>query len=262
MQVKLSQHSQGGNRRTTTAKISLLTGLLEDGEGRAMVPTHTQKGNWRFRYYGTQPELVDHNTAWRVKAQDIEAIVLSQIDRILQTRAEVENLLQRGTYNAEQLHALTTACANLTQQLPLLPDRQKQDVVQRIIERVELHEGKVDIILDNAGLLTKLAVDQIPVVNPDNLIIECAAVKVRRGQELRLVIPPANIHDAPVMRDERLVTLIADARSTLALIKANPDKSVPAIASEHKRCRIRIGKLLNTELPLSWDEQKRTLGFA
>ena len=64
------------------------------------------------------------------------------------------------------------------------------------------------------------------------------------------------------MRDERLITLIVDARSTLALIKANPHKLVPAIAAEHKRCRIRIGKLLNTELPLSWDEQKRALGFA
>lgn len=290
VQAKLAERSQGGNRRTTAAKISLLTGLLQDGVGRAMVPTHTQKGNRRFRYYGTRPELVDQNTAWRVKAQDIEAIVLSQIGRKLQSRFEVENLLRPGTYNAEQLQAIITGCANLAEQTPSLPDRQKQDMFQRIINRVELHDGKVVIVLDNAGLLTKLAPDQIPSVNPHNLTIESAAVRVRRGQELRLVIPPATIQDAPVMRDERLVKLIADARLTLALVQANPNKTVPAISAEHKRCRIRIGKLLkiaclapdivtaifegrqplgltthkllNAELPLSWDEQKRTFGFA
>ncbi len=290
VQAKLAERGQGGNSRTISTKVSLLTGLLQDGEGRAMVPTHTQKGNRRFRYYGTRPELVDQNTAWRVKAQDIETIVVGQICQTLQIPAELENLLQPDTYNGEQLRAIIIACANLALTLPTLPEQHKQDMVQRIINRVELHECRVVTILDNIGLLTSLAVAQTATVNTQNLTIECGAAKVRRGQELRLVIPPANMHDAPIMRDERLVALIADARSTLALIKANPHKSVPTIAAEHKRCRIRIGKLLkiaclapdivtaivdgrqplslttqkllNTELPLSWDDQKRMFGFA
>ena len=290
VQAKLAERSQGGNSRTLSSKISLLTGLLYDGEGRAMVCSHTQKGNRRFRYYNTRPELVDQSTAWRVKAQDIEVIVIDQIVRTLHRPTEVESLLQLDSYNAEQLQGAIVECENLAEKLTSSPDSQKHDIVQRIIHRIELLEGKVVLIFNNSGLLTILDIDQCLATNSTNLVIECAAVKVRRGQELRLVIPPASDRDSAVMRDERLVTLLADARATLALVKANPHKSIPLLAAEHKRCRIRIGKLLrvaclapdivvaivegrqplgltarkllDTELPLSWDDQKRVLGFA
>lgn len=289
VQAKLAERSQGGNSRGASSKISLLTGLLYDGEGRAMVCSHTQKGNRRFRYYNTRPELVDQNTAWRVKAQDIEAIVVDQIVRTLQRPTEVESLLQPDSYNAEQLRVVIAGCATIAKNLPLLPDSQKHDIVQRIIHRIELHEGKVVLTFNNTGTMTTLPIAQIAVISATNLVIECAAAKVRRGQELRLVIPPTSDRDSAVMRDERLVNLLADARSTLALVKANPHKSIPVLAAEYKRCRIRVGKLLrisclapdivvaivegrqplgitarkllDTELPLSWDDQKRVLGF-
>lgn len=289
VQAKLAERSQGGNNRTISSKVSLLTGLLYDGEGRAMVCSHTQKGNRRFRYYNTRPELVDQKTAWRVKAQDIEAIVMDQIVRTLRRPTEVESLLQPDSYNAEQLQAVIAECANLADKLAVSPDTHKYDVVQQIVHRIELHEGKVVLSFNNGGLMRMLDIDWIPATSPIYLVIECAAAKVRRGQELRLVIPPASDRDSAVMRDERLVTLLADARSTLALVKANPRKSIPVLAAEHKRCRIRIGKLLrvaclapdivvaivegrqplgltarkllDTELPLSWDDQKRVLGF-
>ena len=289
VQAKLAERSQGGNSRTISSKVSLLTGLLYDGEGRAMVCSHTQKGNRRFRYYNTRPELVDQNTAWRVKAQDIEAIVIDQIVRTLRRPTEVESLLQRDSYNAEQLQAVIAGCANLSDKLHVSPDSHKYDIVQQIVHRIELLDGKVVVTFNNNGVLTILDIDQLPATSSNNLVIECAAAKVRRGQELRLVIHPTSDRDSAVMRDERLVTLLADARATLALVKSNPNKSIPTIAAEHKRCRIRIGKLLrvaclapdivvgivegrqplgltarkllDTELPFSWDDQKRVLGF-
>ena len=64
-----------------------------------MVPTHTQKGNRRFRYYATRTDLVDQSTAWRVKAQDLESIVISQLTATLRQPAEIESLLIPSTYN-------------------------------------------------------------------------------------------------------------------------------------------------------------------
>lgn len=93
VQLMLAARSQGGNSRASPSRISLLTGLLYDGEGRAMVPTHTQKGNRRFRYYATRTDLVDQSTAWRVKAQDLESIVISQFTATLRRPAEIESLL-------------------------------------------------------------------------------------------------------------------------------------------------------------------------
>ncbi|WP_430444658.1 hypothetical protein [Sphingorhabdus contaminans] len=197
--------------------------------------------------------------------------------------------MQPDSYNAEQLQAVIAGCAILADKLAVSADKHKYDIVQQIVHRIELLEGKVVLTFDNSGLLSILTIDQVLENSCDNLVIECAAAKVRRGQELRLVIPPASDRDSPAMRDERLVTLLADARSTLALVKANPHKSIPVLAAEHERCRIRIGKLLRvaclapdivvaivegrqplgltarkllvTELPLSWDAQKRVLGF-
>jgi len=75
----------------------------------------------------------------------------------------------------------------------------------------------------------------------------------------------------------------------VALITDNPDRSIPALATEQGRCRDRMmkvaklaclapdivtaivegrqplkltpGKLLAVDLPLAWAEQKRVLGF-
>ena len=107
---------------------------------------------------------------------------------------------------------------------------------------------------------------------------------------MKLIVPPSNASDPSALRDDRLVALIAEGRVTMALIRANPDKSIPILAAEHKRCRIRMakvaklgclapdivtaiiegsqpleltpGKLLAADLPINWDEQKRALGFS
>lgn len=91
------------------------------------------------------------------------------------------------------------------------------------------------------------------------------------------------------MRDERLIALIAESRAIMQQITANLGKSIPALAAEQGRCRVRMtriaklacldpdivtaiiegrqplklspGKLLGTDLPLTWTDQRRALGF-
>ena len=286
----LAARSQGGNTRAAPSRISLLTGLLYDGEGRAMVPTHTQKKNRRFRYYATRTDLVDQSTAWRVKAQDLEDIVISQLVTTLKRPAETESLLQPCTYNAEQLQELFEASYKLAERLQTGSSASKQDLIMHCLGRVELHDNMVAIILNNNGLVEATGDKSILVISPTNLTIHCPAMNVRRGQELRLVIPPSHSNDLPTPRDSKLVALIVEARVTLALILTNPTKSLPALAAEHRRCRIRMAKLaklaclapeiltaildgkqpmdltprrlLDAELPLCWHEQKRALGFS
>ena len=91
------------------------------------------------------------------------------------------------------------------------------------------------------------------------------------------------------MRDEKLIALMAESRAIIGEIFACPDKSIPTIAAEYGRCRVRMmkvaklacldpdivsaivegrqpakltsGKLLAADLPLAWGDQKRVLGF-
>ena len=74
-------------------------------------------------------------------------------------------------------------------------------------------------------------------------MLTCHAVKVRRGPEVRLVIPGATMR-APRQRDEKLVALLAEAHAARALVLASPGQSINRIASNANRCRSRLTRLI------------------
>ena len=117
------------------------------------------------------------------------------------------------------------------------------------------------------------------------------AKKVRRGHQLRLIIPgPQVLNFTPATRDEKLVALLAGAHAARKIILANPEQSIARIASTHGRCRTRLGKLAalsclapdivtaivegrqpasltartlqDIDLPLAWPDQRALLGLA
>ncbi|MGL5839949.1 MAG: recombinase family protein [Sphingorhabdus sp.] len=218
VQAKLAERSQGGSPRATSARAGVLAGLVYDGEGRAMVLTHTKKGNRRFHYYANRYEMLGEADAWRVRAQDIESIVTDQLGNMLRSGSEVESLLQQGTYSASQLHGLIAAAEKLGVQLRTLKDNRKREIVQGILSRIELCDDRIVMHIDNSGLLNMLDANHIWQPAPGNLVIERPTVRLRRGKALRLMIPPSNADDNATMRDEKLIAVIAEARATMKLI--------------------------------------------
>ena len=289
VQAKLAERSQGGSSRAIRKRTGILSGLLYDSSGRAMVLTHTRKGNRQFHYYANRYENLGDATAGRVRAQDLEGIVVDQLTAMLGSASETESLLEPGTYNANQLHALIDATKSLVPLLQNSTDIAKQRLIHTIVHRIDVHEDRIVIAIDNRALLNELDPSQVLQASSNNLVIERTALRLRRGKAMKLVVPPANANDASMLRDDKLIALIAVGRATMAVIRANPDKSIPVLAAEHKRCRIRMakvaklgclapdivtaifegrqphtltpGKLLAADLPLSWAEQKRLLGF-
>ncbi|WP_264576642.1 MULTISPECIES: hypothetical protein [unclassified Sphingobium] len=59
----------------------MLTGLIHDGEGRKMSPSHTVKAGKRYRYYVTHPNALigSSEKPWRVSAPEIERIVIERL---------------------------------------------------------------------------------------------------------------------------------------------------------------------------------------
>ena len=123
------------------------------------------------------------------------------------------------------------------------------------------------------------------------LILTLPATRVRRGHQLRLVIPaPQTISIDQASRNDRLVALVAEAYQARQLILASPSQSIASIAASNGRCRTRLGKLASLsclapdivtaivegrqpasltartlqdiELPLAWTDQRALLGFA
>ena len=103
-------------------------------------------------------------------------------------------------------------------------------------------------------------------------------------------MPPADDAAIPAIRDEKLVALVAEARTTTNLVLSNPQLSIAKLADQHNRCRSRLAKLVSlsclapdivtaivegrqppsldvrkllaASLPLDWQGHRNALGFA
>jgi hypothetical protein len=116
-------------------------------------------------------------------------------------------------------------------------------------------------------------------------------VRVRKGHEIKLVIPDGNkAQIVSAQRDEKLIALLTEAFAARDIILQHPDQSINHIAKQAGRCRTRLSKLfalahlapsivteilggkqpngltrkhlLEIDLPIAWDDQRRLLGFA
>ena len=152
---------------------------------------------------------------------------------------------------------------------------------------VRMHGGYQPSILNRRALDLTSTGDE----PGEPIVLTVPATKVRRGHQLRLVIPgPEEPSANPARRDGKLVALMAEAHAARQLILSQPDKSIASIAASAGKCRTRLGKLaahaclapdivtaivqgrqpalltsrtiLDAQLPLAWPEQRRVLGFA
>ena len=289
VQTKLAKQGQGGSSRNVSARTGVLAGLIYNAEGTPMVLTHTQKSNRRFHYYANRYEALGDSTASRVSARDIEDIVLGQLTQALWSGSQIQSMLLDGTYKAEQLHNVISRCSKLGSELTSAKYIRKQAIIRNVLDRVDLHEDRVVIKIDNRSLLNAVDADGSIQPSSTDLIIERQAIRLRRGKALRLVIPATSPNDSISLRDDKLVALIAESRAIMAQITDSPNKSIPTLAAEQCRCRVRLmkvaklacldpdivtaivegrqplkltpGKLLAADLPLAWADQRRVLGF-
>jgi hypothetical protein len=290
VQVKLANQGQGGSSRKVSARTGVLAGLIYNAEGTPMVLTHTQKGNRRFHYYANRYEALGDSNASRVNARDIEDIVVGQLSQTLELGIQVQSVLLDGTHTAGQLHNAISRCRQLGTELTAAKYIRKQAIIRNVLDRVELHEDRVVIKIDNRSLLNAIGAEGAIQPSSSDLIIEREAIKMRRGRALRLIIPATSAGEGMSLRDDKLVTLLAESSEIMNQIMTKTDKSVPTLAAEQGRCRVRMmkvaklvcldpyivtaivegrqplnlspSKLLAADLPLAWPEQRRVLGFS
>ena len=289
VQDKLKANASGTSRRLKSQQPSLLMGLVFDGEGRAMTPSHASKPGRRYRYYITRPDQIGGTPAWRVSAHDLEHIVCDQLSDMLtdqhficdaaqdEPAATVQQALGKADLAAATLRSGTA--------------RDKAELLPRLIERIDLREEGIDLTIDSGELAATLGIEVIAAAATDRFCLNLPATRVRRGHQLRLVIPgPQVLSGNPAARDEKLVALIAEAHAARKLLLASPERSIAAIAASHCRCRTRLGKLAalaclapdivtaiveghqpatltaralqQIDLPLAWPDQRGLLGFA
>lgn len=274
VQARLAENRVSETQRATSKSPSLLAGLLFDKRGRRMVPSHANKSGRRYRYYVTTTDEAD-TPACRLPAHDIEQVVRDRLGSFLMSKAELRRELM--VEEASQLSDVAARGAELATQVSGV--RQLA-----LVKRVDLTEGSVLLTLDRPVLNALLKLPGVE--TPAPITLAAAAVRVRHGKEVRMVVEdPA----APCERicNPHLVALLAEAAEARQIIDLSPGLSVTEIAKRFSRCRSYLAKLyrvahlapdiaelilsgrqpshvstrmlLNAKLPLCWADQRSLL---
>ena len=243
VQSALANRSQGGTSRRVAKHPSLPIGMVRDGEGREMTPSHTNRGNRRFRYYVTRPDQLEGKTAWRVNAHDLERLVCRTIAEWLQDKQRVAAALGSRAPGV-------SAMSDLLNQVRITASTLAGDTVgacktlfEQLVPSITLQSNCIDIAIKLQNIMAVLNLATETVVPNQSIELRCEAVRIRRGHEVRLVIAAAERQPSPIC-DPKLVALIAEARAAAKLLSEQPEKSLATIATQHGRCRTRLGKLI------------------
>ena len=289
VQLMLRGNASGSSRRRGAGQPSLMIGLLRDEEGRPMTPSHSGKARnaQRYRYYVTRPDALDGKPASRISAADLENLVCEQLAGRLADTAFLLDLAG-ATIDADRLRGSTTRADLAAASLRSGTADAKAGLLADLVEGVGLRSGSVELALSADGLTRLLELDPTAPVPSRALCLQIDAVRVRKGHQLRLVVPsPQSSEPDPPHHDARLIALMGEAMRARDLVLSRPGQSLNAIAASEGRCRTRltrlvalaclapdivrtivegrqprgltVGRLSDVDLPLCWKEQRLLL---
>ncbi len=230
-----------GGEATATAP-SLLTGLVYDGAGERMSPTHANKKGTRYRYYVSQSLIKNRRSkasadACRVPAADLEGIVEGRLCTLLQDEAAIYDGAGAALTNMRDRKTLLDDAADLARRWPAMPAAAKRGMLQALITRITVRSDVVEVEMRLAALPDILATGpdqpQMPSVTEHSptVIFSTAARFKRTGMETRLLVQGPS---GPACRepDRSLLRLLAQARQFRELVMGGQGRMMRDLAAE------------------------------
>jgi DNA invertase Pin-like site-specific DNA recombinase len=298
VQMVLNQNRNPRNLNASAQSPSLLAGLLYDDTGERMTPSHAVRRGKRYRYYISCSLLKqtreEASRGRRVPVADIEGLVIQRIWGLLSNQGDLFQAIEPLVPDANDQQHLLGRAAQLSRAWFDLPPVDMRDHLQSIIQRIVIHDSKVDIHIDRHNLIDALegkhggnlpSADSPSTSVPLTLTVQA---RLRRtGMQQKIIIDGPSGKAEP---DANLIKLITEAHHLNAQLIAGNGASLASIAAAAQiggswfTRLIRIthlapditkaildgrhppeltaNKLLrDTRLPLDWDEQRKMLGF-
>lgn len=275
VQSKLHAKAPPRRRSINAQQDALFKGLITDPHKRPMVPTFTCKGPRRYRYYETRRDLA------RKGDPKATRFAMGQLDRhitdALQSLLADQHRLRRltGAEDAKALDTIYRHARAAIEQLEGAPFL----TIDELVSRIEVTDDQLLIALKPSGF----GIDS----DTDPLLHAIALPSKKPFREHKLRLDPENANQAEP--DPKLVALLREARHAQELILADPTTSLNHLARREGGCRKHMARLLQvswlspgivaaildgkqptsltraklvaTDLPMSWPEQERLLGF-
>jgi DNA invertase Pin-like site-specific DNA recombinase len=302
VQVKLAANAVERRSGATMKNASLLAGLLFDGEGQRMTPTHAIKKGARYRYYVSRPLIgesrADTPDGLRVPAGEIDQLVTTRIGQLLSEPAKIFEVLAPQVETAAQQRHMLHRAAELAANWSKLKPMQMRPILAALVPRIAVRVGRVDIQLLPSRLAALLR-DELPGPtsasaedDKEQPVVLSVPARLRRvGFGIRMVIDGAASPGRAARPDPKLIKLIARAHllsnkltessseyladvaqgesltssyftRVLRLSYLAPDITRAILEGRHPRDLTAQKLLAHSRLPLTWPEQRRTLGFA
>jgi len=233
VQVKLAGNRQARTLGETADEPSLLAGLIVDGEGQRMTPTHAVKKGRRYRYY-VSTHLIsgsrsDHAKGWRIPAGDIEVLVLDRLRAFLASDRALGEALSRFALDASAVRSAMAKASQLVERWASLTPIKLRELVRTVVETITVDDERVVALLKPAEVATILLGDtcNLPEARQPGAIKLTIDAKLRRaGKGIRLVVG-GGVAEKP---DGQIVALLRDAHASRDALMSGRDETIDAMA--------------------------------
>ena len=191
--------SAAGERAHEIVEPSLLAGLLFDGDGNRMTPSHAVKMGTHYRYYVSGSLITKDRTetsaGLRIPPAEIEHLISSQVHVWLLDRGSIYKSTAAWLPTQSMQQRLVARALDIGKCWPELPVAHKRAILAALIRRIEVKVDQIDIHLRplRLGALFDLPATPSQGVNDDEIELLSVPVRLRRsGREIRMVINGTN----------------------------------------------------------------------
>ena len=250
VQAQLTSNRQAEHAGLRAKTPSLLAGLLFDAKGSRFTPAHAAKGGKRYRYYVSQAVIRKRigrsGETERLPAQEIEALVLQRIERLISSKAELlEAVPQTPKLNGATKNGLIASAKSWAERWRKLNRYEARTFLRACVSRVILSEESADLHIAQQGLVLALQGSDTSDVNRKDsgrpsargegsldgiYVIHIAAQLKRCSSELRVVLPASGEPVNASSPSAALIKAVARARKWYEMLITGEIPSTHALA--------------------------------
>jgi hypothetical protein len=269
---------------------SLLSGLLFDGQGERLTPTHATKNGRRFHYYVSR-SLITHGRhaagpRWRLPAAEVDTVVIGAVRAMLTDEPKLLDALELAELAPAQISITLASAREITH--CLTPGRhESRDLVRWLISRVTIADLSITIQASLKALRETLG---LPITSSESgpLALEFPVRFTKRRVEQKIVLSDQS--ERPPLRDEALLKAVARAHHWVEDLKHQRFRDLAEIARYEGLPKTYVHALIplaflapsivtailkgtqppdltlqqllsRTNLAVDWPSQRRQLGF-
>ena len=285
-QEQLEEHRVRTRSHDASVEKSPLIGRLVDDNGDGLTPSHSRKGERKYRYYVSRnfpaQGLAPSRVGWRLPARELEDRVAAAVGEMLAEESAVLEAAQKTDINSSQVDRVLHAARTWRHRLQ--SETERTSAIAVLVDRVALKSDGITVSIK----LPIASAEESRAQLPDQVAIARSFPMrlKRRGVELRLIVGDDNRSAAIV--DVSLLKAVARAHRWFDEISTGKATSLAAIAAREGLAVRYVGRLIRLaflapdivesivegrqpttltaealtrriELPLSWCSQRTAL---